>query len=175
MTLRPEPSKTTKRSAPSKPNRDGRLRVGFAADHGGFALKEKLSARLKKAGHRVKDFGAFRERRGDDYPDYVVPMAEAVAKGKLDRGIAVCGSGVGACIAANKVPGVRAALVADIFSAHQGVEDDDMNVICLGGRVVGCELASDLVDAFLSARFTGGRRFHRRLAKIAELEGHKEE
>lgn len=175
MTPPPEKTRRKRKSAPSKPRVTGTLRVGVAADHGGYVLKQELAARLKKAGHRVKDFGAFRETRGDDYPDYVVPMAEAVAKGKLDRGIAVCGSGVGACIAANKVPGVRAALVHDVFSAHQGVEDDDMNMICLGGRVVGCELARDLVDAFLAARFGGGKRFCRRLAKIAELERRKEE
>ena len=174
--MRPGPAKVKRKraSAPSKPAVTGPLRVGIAADHGGFALKQTLAARLKKAGHRVKDFGAFRETRGDDYPDYVVPMAQAVAKGELDRGIAVCGSGVGACIAANKVPGVRASLVHDVFSAHQGVEDDDMNVICLGGRVVGCELARDLVDTFLSARFGGSTRFRRRLAKVAELERQKE-
>lgn len=159
-----------KGTEPAERKGTGGLRVGLAADHGGFALKEQLAARLKKSGHRVKDFGAFQETRGDDYPDYVVPMALAVAGGELDRGIAVCGSGVGACIAANKVPGVRGALVVDVFSAHQGVEDDDMNVICLGGRVVGYELACDLIDAFLSARFAGGRRFRRRLAKVAELE-----
>jgi ribose 5-phosphate isomerase B len=170
MTPQPEKAKGRRGRTPPKRAVSGSLRVGIAADHGGFVLKQTLAARLKKAGHRVKDFGAFRETRGDDYPDYVVPMAEAVAKGELDRGIAVCGSGVGACIAANKVPGVRASLVHDVFSAHQGVEDDDMNVICLGGRVVGCELARDLVDTFLSARFDGGRRFRRRLAKVAELE-----
>jgi len=170
MMPRPVRAKGRKGREPAKPKGTGSLRVGLAADHGGFALKEKLAAGLKKAGHRVKDFGAYQETRGDDYPDYVVPMAVAVAGGKLDRGIAVCGSGVGACIAANKVPGVRAALVVDVFSAHQGVEDDDMNVICLGGRVVGYELARDLIDAFLSARFAGGRRFRRRLEKIAELE-----
>ena len=146
------------------------MRLGIAADHGGFALKEKMAADLKASGHEVVDFGAHELVTGDDYPDFVIPMARAVARGEVDRGVAVCGSGVGACIAANKVPGVRAALVTEIFSAHQGVEDDDMNVICLGGRITGYEPAVDLVRAFLNARFKGDERFRRRLGKIAELE-----
>ena len=151
-------------------NRLGRLTLGVAADHGGFVLKGRLVRALKTAGHVVRDFGAFREKAGDDSPDYVVPLARAVAAGEVERGIAVCGSGVGACIAANKVPGVRACLIHDVFSAHQGVEDDDMNLICLGGRVTGYELAWDLVQAFLQARFRRGMRFQRRLNKIARLE-----
>ncbi|MEW6444309.1 MAG: RpiB/LacA/LacB family sugar-phosphate isomerase [bacterium] len=146
------------------------MRVGIAADHGGFALKKLLVGRLEQSGHTVTDFGAHTEEPDDDYPDFVVPLARAVARGEVDRGLAVCGSGVGACVAANKVAGVRASLVTDVFSAHQGVEDDDMNVICLGGRVVGHALAWDLTQAFLSARFAGRARFVRRLAKIAELE-----
>ncbi|MCI0623718.1 MAG: RpiB/LacA/LacB family sugar-phosphate isomerase [Acidobacteria bacterium] len=106
----------------------------------------------------------------DDYPDYVVPLARNVAGGEVDRGVAICGSGVGACVAANKVKGVRAALVHDIFSAHQGVEDDDMNVICFGARVLGCALAWDLTEAFLAARFIGAERHQRRLGKVAVLE-----
>lgn len=144
--------------------------VGVASDHGGFELKQELAARLKASGHEVVDYGAARMEPGDDYPDYVLPLAEAVARGKVERGVAVCGSGVGASVAANKVPGVRAALVTDIFSAHQGVEDDNMNVLCLGGRVVASSLAWDLVEAFLAARFTGAERHRRRLAKIAALE-----
>jgi ribose 5-phosphate isomerase B len=146
------------------------MRVGMAADHGGFELKERLTALLKEAGHEVVDFGPGELAPEDDYPDFVVPMARAVAEGRVARGIAVCGSGVGASIAANKVAGVRAALVHEVFSAHQGVEDDDMNVLCLGGRVVGVALAWDLVKMFLSARFTGAARFTRRLDKVRQTE-----
>jgi len=146
------------------------LRIGIAADHGGFELKVQLTTDLKAAGYEVVDFGAHELVAGDDYPDFVVPMARAVASGEVTRGLAICGSGVGACVAANKVPGVRAALITDSFSAHQGVEDDDMNVMCLGGRVTGQALAWDLVRTFLSARFKGTERFKRRLAKISELE-----
>jgi ribose 5-phosphate isomerase B len=146
------------------------MRIGIAGDHGGFELKDILSGLLRQAGHEVTDFGPPTLDDTDDYPDFVIPLATAVARGAVERGIAVCGSGVGACIAANKVRGARAALVHDIFSAHQGVEDDDMNVICLGGRVAGYALAWDLVRAFLSARFAGHERFRRRLAKIEEIE-----
>jgi ribose 5-phosphate isomerase B len=145
-------------------------KIGLAADHGGFELKEQLAAHLHEAGYEFIDFGNRRIESQDDYPDYVVPLARAVAAGEVSRGIAVCGSGVGACVAANKVHGVRAALIVDPFSAHQGVEDDDMNLICLGGRVVGPELAWDLVRAFLAAKFIGGERHRRRLGKIAELD-----
>ncbi|MBI4964414.1 MAG: RpiB/LacA/LacB family sugar-phosphate isomerase [Desulfomonile tiedjei] len=145
-------------------------RIGIAADHGGFRLKEEISARLKSAGHTVLDFGAADLQDTDDYPDFVIPLAQAVASGEVERGIAVCGSGVGACIAANKISHVRAALVHETFSAHQGVEDDNMNLICLGGRVVGSSLAWELVEAFLNAEFTGAERHKRRLAKISALE-----
>ena len=151
------------------------MRVGIAADHGGFELKVYLTAALKAAGYEVVDFGAHELVTGDDYPDFVVPMARAVARGEVTRGLAICGSGVGAGVAANKVPGVRAALITDPFSAHQGVEDDDMNVMCLGGRVTGHALAWDLVQTFLSARFKGTERFKRRLAKISELESKETE
>jgi ribose 5-phosphate isomerase B len=147
------------------------MRIGIAADHGGFALKQVLGQRLLASGHEVVDFGALTLSPGDDFPDYIVPLAWAVAKGEVTRGIAVCGSGVGACVAANKVPGVRAGLISETFSARQGVEDDDMNLICLGGRVIGEELAWELARAFLAARFTGEERFRRRLKKIADLEG----
>ena len=110
------------------------MRVGIAADHAGFALKEGLPKALRESGREVLDFGPSRLTPEDDYPDYVVPLARSVASGEVERGVAICGSGVGACVAANKVKGVRASLVHDIFSAHQGVEDDDMNVICLGAR-----------------------------------------
>src|SRR5512136_32268 len=121
------------------------MRVGISADHGGFELKVYLTTVLKAAGYEVVDFGAHELVTGDDYPDFVVPMARAVAKGEITRGLAICGSGVGSSVAANKVPGVRAALIMDPFSAHQGVEDDDMNVMCLGGRVTGQALAWYLV------------------------------
>lgn len=149
------------------------MRVGLAADHGGWELKNQLLRDLREAGYQVTDFGATTLDRDDDYPDFVIPLAKAVAAGKLDRGIAICGSGVGACIAANKVDGIRAAMVHDIFSAHQGVEDDNMNVICLGGRVVTWYTARELVSAFLGATFKGGGRFQRRLDKIDQLANRK--
>jgi len=145
-------------------------RIGIAADHGGFELKGQLTTSLKTAGYDVVDFGAHELMPGDDYPDFVVPMARAVASGEVFRGLAICGSGVGACVAANKLPGVRAALITDSFSAHQGVEDDDMNVMCLGGRVTGPALAWDLVQIFMGADFKGEERFKRRLVKVADLE-----
>ena len=144
--------------------------IGIAADHGGFGLKAQLTAALKAAGYEVVDFGAHELAPGDDYPDFVVPLARAVASGEVTRGLAICGSGVGACVAANKMPGVRAALITDSFSAHQGVEDDDMNVMCLGGRVTGSALSWDLVQIFLNARFKGVERFRRRLEKVTALE-----
>jgi ribose 5-phosphate isomerase B len=151
------------------------MRVGIAADHGGFELKVYLTAALKAAGYDVVDFGAYDLVPEDDYPDFVIPLARAVARGEVNRGLAICGSGVGACVAANKVHGVRAALITDPFSAHQGVEDDNMNLMCLGGRVTGQALAWDLVQTFLSARFKDEERFKRRLAKIAALEGKETE
>ena len=146
------------------------MRVGIAADHGGFDLKGRIVADLKASGHEVVDFGAHELMPEDDYPDLVVPMARAVARGDVERGVAICGSGVGACVVANKIPNVRAALITDVFSAHQGVEDDDMNVICLGARVIGRALAWDLIQAFLNACFKGSERFRRRLEKVAVLE-----
>jgi ribose 5-phosphate isomerase B len=146
------------------------MRIGIAADHGGFALKEELAQALRDMGHEVVDFGAKSLAPDDDYPDYVVPLSRAVAQGQVARGVAICGSGVGACVAANKVPGVRAGLIHDVYSARQGVEDDNMNVICLGGRVIGYELAWDLVQAFLAAHFRDTERYRRRLAEIAALE-----
>jgi ribose 5-phosphate isomerase B len=147
-----------------------KIRVGIAADHGGFDLKEKLKAALTDAGYDVEDFGAHNLVIGDDYPDFVVPMARAVAAGKVNKGIAICGSGVGACVATNKITGIRAALITDIFSSHQGVEDDNMNVMCLGGQVTGYALSLDLVMSFLNACFIDDDRFTRRLAKVADLE-----
>ena len=145
-------------------------RIGIAADHGGFELKEYLAGKLREARYEVVDFGDSQPKPDDDYPDFVVPLARAVAGGEVDRGVAICGSGVGACIAANKVPGVRACLIHETFSAHQGVEDDDLNMICLGGLVVGHALALELVQTFLAARFSGAERHRRRLAKVADLE-----
>lgn len=146
------------------------MKIGIAVDHGGFLLKENIEDALAKRRHDVVDFGAYYLGPGDDFPDFVIPMAKAVADGTVERGIAVCGSGVGACIAANKVPGVRAALVSDVYTARQGVEDDHMNVLCLGGRVVGPALAWELVDAFVNARFGEEKRFLRRLDKLESLE-----
>jgi len=142
-------------------------RIGIAADHGGFDLKYFLTGRLRAAGLEVKDFGDLVKRADDDYPDFVVPLARAVASGSMDRGVAICGSGVGASVAANKVPGVRACLIHEEFSAHQGVEDDNLNMICLGGLVVGEMTAWELVRTFLAARFCGAERHCRRLAKVA--------
>jgi len=149
---------------------DSPKRIGIAADHGGFESKEYLVGMLHETHFEVVDFGDSQAKPDDDYPDFVVPLAWAVARGEVDRGVAICGSGVGACIAANKVPGVRACLIHESFSAHQGVEDDDMNVICLGGRVVTNTVAWKLVRIFLEARFSGAERHRRRLAKIARLE-----
>ena len=149
------------------------MRIGIAADHGGFELKQKLAAQLQAAGHEVVDFGAKLLKSDDDYPDFVIPLAEAVAASKVDRGVAVCGSGVGASICANKMNGVRAALVEDHFSAKQGVEDDHMNILCLGGRTIGPAVAWDLVQAFLSAEFSQADRHLRRLRKVAALEANQ--
>lgn len=146
------------------------MHVGICTDHGGFELKNQIAEKLRAAGHQVTDFGAFSLNPQDDYPDFVIPLARAVAEGKVVRGVAVCGSGVGAGVCANKIAGVRAALIEDHFSARQGVEDDHMNVICLGGRIVGAELAWDLVEAFLAAEFSQAERHLRRLGKVAALE-----
>ena len=144
--------------------------IGIAADHGGFELKVQLIVALREAGYEVEDFGADEHVIDDDYPDFVIPLARAVAHSEVERGVAICGSGVGACVAANKVHGVRAALITDYFSAHQGVEDDDMNVMCLGGQVTGYSLSWDLVRTFLNSHFMGDERFKRRLAKVAASE-----
>ncbi len=146
------------------------MRVGIATDHGGFGLKEELAAYLRHEGHEVVDFGAYSLNPGDDYPDFVIPLAQAVAAGKVERGLAVCGSGVGASVCANKIPGIRAGLVQDHYSAHQGVEHDDMNILCIGGRVMGFLVARELVDAFLAAKFTQEERHVRRLRKVVALE-----
>ena len=146
------------------------MRVGIATDHGGFGLKEELIARMRAAGHEIFDFGAHGLDPSDDYPDFVIPLAQAIVAGKVDRGIAICGSGVGASVCANKVKGVHACLIHDHFSARQGVEDDHMNILSMGGRTVGPEVAWDLVQAFLAAEFSKDERHLRRLSKVASLE-----
>ena len=146
------------------------MRLGISTDHGGFSLKEELVARLREAGHEVVDFGAHSLNPDDDYPDFVIPLARAVAAGTVERGVAVCGSGVGASVCANKIAGVRAGLVSDHFSARQGVEDDHMNIICMGGRTIGPFAAWDNLEAFLAAGFSQAPRHLRRLAKVASLE-----
>lgn len=150
-------------------------RIAVASDHGGFELKVKLITLLEAEGFEVKDFGAYQLNPGDDYPDFVIPMSRAVAKGEITRGIAICGSGVGACIAANKVVGARAALITDSFSAHQGVEDDNMNIMCLGGNITGPSLAWELVQLFVNAKFKNEERFVRRLDKVALLENYRDD
>lgn len=146
------------------------MRLGFATDHGGYALKEPILKALRESGYEVQDFGAYTLDPGDDFPDFVIPLARAVAQGKVERGIAVCGSGVGASFVANKVPGVRSALIHESFSAHQGVEDDDMNLLCLGGRVVAFAMAWEIIRTYLAARYEKAERFERRLAKVAAIE-----
>lgn len=141
------------------------MKIGIASDHGGFELKQLLKERLSKLDFTIVDFGNVSYDSEDDYPDYVIPLAKSVASGEVERGIAVCGSGVGASIAANKVSGVRAALINDHFAAHQGVEDDNMNVLCLGGRTTGVETSMELSLAFLNAKFSFAERHVRRLRK----------
>ena len=148
-------------------------KIGICADHGGFELKKRILYFLRENYFEPIDFGATTLDENDDYPDYDIPLSKAVASGAVRRGIAICGSGVGACIAANKVTGVRATLINENFSAHQGVEDDDMNLMCLGGRVTGYVSAEKLVFTFLSAKFIGAERHLRRLMKTQNLEGEK--
>ncbi len=154
---------------PDTAEKDIKLRVALGADHGGYSLKNELLARLGGQ-YDILDVGAHKYDPDDDYPDFAEAIAKAVASGKAQRGILVCGSGVGACIAANKVPGVRACLCHDTYSAHQGIEHDDMNVLCLGARVIGIELATELAIAFLKARFSDEKRHRRRLKKVLALE-----
>ncbi len=145
-------------------------KIGFANDHGGYPLRASLLKVLRDWGYESQDFGNATLSMNDDFPDFVIPLAQALSRGEVQRGIAVCGSGVGACVAANKIPGVRAALITEIYSAHQGVEDDNMNLICLGARVTGPSLALDLLRAFLNAKYENLERYRRRLDKIAALE-----
>ena len=146
------------------------MRVALGMDHWGFLWKEEIIAHRQKGGHEVGDKGAYHHDPSDDYPDYVEPVARAVASGEVERGIVVCGSGVGACITANKVFGVRAAVCHDTYSAHQGVEHDDMNVLAIGSRIVDMELARELLDAFLKARYSAEERHERRLNKVKAVE-----
>jgi ribose 5-phosphate isomerase B len=146
------------------------MRIAIGADHGGFPLNERVMEELRAAGHEIQDFGTHDGSKADDYPDYALSVGQAVQSGQADVGILVCGSGVGASVAANKLRGVRAALCGDTYSAHQSREHDDCNVLCLGARVVGVELASEIVRAFINARFTGEERHRRRLAKITNIE-----
>ena len=142
------------------------MKIAVGTDHAGFSLKERLVEAIRQAGHEIVDCGADRVIPGDDYPDYAERVAAAITEGRAERGVLICGSGVGASVAANKFRGIRAALCHDSFSAHQGVEDDSMNVICLGARVVGPALAEELVQTFLRARFSGAERHARRLSKV---------
>lgn len=146
------------------------MKLGIAADHGGYLLKIEIAERLRALGHEVVDYGAHAHDPADDYPDFVIPMARAVSRGDVERGIALCGSGIGACVAVNKVRGVRASIIQDAYSARQGVEDDDMNVVCMGGRTMGIELVWHLLQVFLEAQFSGAERHRRRLAKVLEVE-----
>jgi ribose 5-phosphate isomerase B len=145
------------------------MQIALASDHGGFPLKNIIKEYISASGYIVIDLGA-EYTPGDDYPDYAVKIGEAITAGQAERGIFICGSGVGACIAANKIKGVYAAICHDTYSAHQGVEHDNMNVLCLGARVVGSELAKELVGSFLSAKFSSGERHLRRVNKIHEIE-----
>jgi len=146
------------------------MHVGIATDHGGFRLKEEVVEQLRAAGHQVVDFGASAQNPDDDYPDFVIPLAQAVARGKVERGVTLCGSGIGVSVCANKIQGVRAALISDNVSAWQGVEDDHLNIICVGCRTVGSSVAWDLIRTFLAAKFSQAERHLRRLEKVALLE-----
>lgn len=145
------------------------MKLAIGSDHAGFSLKKELLTVLSQLGHQVEDVGAF-DAQPSDYPDFAKKVALSVLAGRCERGIVVCGSGVGASVAANKIPGVRSALCHDTFSARQGVEDDDMNVICLGARVIGPSLAVEVLKAFLLARFSGAERHVRRLEKVKAIE-----
>ena len=146
------------------------MRIGIGADHGGFQMKEQLVKRLAEQGHEVIDFGNMAFDPDDDYPDFAIPLARAVANGFVERGVLLCGSGVGASVAANKVNGARAALCHDDYSARQGVEDDDLNILCLGGQTTGIAVAWECTRNFLSARFSEAARHRRRLEKVKRVE-----
>ena len=145
------------------------MRIAVSADHGGFHLKNKIVQLLKELGHEVHDLGTYSDDPVD-YPDYARAVSQEILDRKAVKGILICGSGVGACVAANKFPGIRAAICHDTFSAHQGVEDDNINILCLGARVIGTELAKDIVKVWISATFSGAERHRLRLAKVDEIE-----
>jgi RpiB/LacA/LacB family sugar-phosphate isomerase len=145
------------------------MKIAVGSDHAGFELKQEVAAQLKKGGHDVVDVGTD-STAPVDYPDYAEKVALAVKEGRAERAVLICGSGVGACVAANKVPGVRAAICHDVYSAHQGVEHDDMNVLVLGGRIIGPAIAHELVEAYVKARYTAEERHARRLAKVLAIE-----
>jgi ribose 5-phosphate isomerase B len=145
------------------------MKVGIAADHGGYEMKEKIYILLNAKGHQVADFGNLQYDRDDDYPDFAIPLARAVTAGVVERGVLVCGSGIGASIAANKIENVRVAVCHDDFSARQGVEDDDMNILCLGGLTTGVAVAWNCVKSFLAAKFSGAERHRRRLATVSAI------
>ena len=146
------------------------MRIAVGGDHAGFAMKGDMVSHLETAGHHVLDLGPERYDPDDDYPDFARVVAEAVVSGKAERGVLVCGSGVGACVAANKVAGIRASVCHDTYSAHQGVEHDDMNMLCLGARIIGFEVAREVVNAFTAARYSGEARHERRLGKVRAME-----
>ncbi len=146
------------------------MRIAIGADHAGFTMKEELAAQIRKLGHDVLDLGAYKADPSDDYPDFAEAVGRAIIDGKAERGVLICGSGVGVSVAANKIPGIRAAVCHDAYSAHQGVEHDNMNVLVLGSRIIGSELARELVRSYLGARFSGEDRHRRRLAKVNGIE-----
>ena len=146
------------------------MKIVVAGDHAGVPLNEIVIEELRRLGHDVTDLGTHDATQPDDYPDYAAALANEIVERRCERGVLICGSGVGASVAANKVKGIRAGLAHDTYSAHQGVEHDDMNVLCLGARVIGPALALELVHAFVGAKFTGEERHRRRLAKITALE-----
>ena len=150
------------------------MNVAIGTDHAGFVLKPTVIEAIREAGHTPVDCGAFVLEPGDDYPDFAAAVARAVAAGEAERGVLICGSGVGASVAANKVHGIRSALCHDTFSARQGVEDDDMNVLSLGARVIGPALAREVVHAFLDASFSNAERHRRRLEKVMKLDARGE-
>jgi len=146
------------------------MRIAIGADHAGFIMKEDLAGQIRKLGHDVLDLGAHKAETSDDYPDFAEAVGKAIVEGRAERGVLICGSGVGVSVAADKIPGIRAAVCHDTYSAHQGVEHDNMNVLVLGSRIIGPELARELVRTYLAAQFSGEERHVRRLAKVDALE-----
>ena len=146
------------------------MKIAIGADHGGYPLKADIIQVLTQTGHQLIDLGAYVVDAGDDYPDFALAVGKSLQAGQAERGIVICGSGVGASIAASKMKGIRAGVCHDTYSAHQGVEHDDMNVLCLGGRIIGPEVAKELIAAFLSAKFSDEARFHRRFEMVQRME-----